>query len=112
MSKVDAGLNLDPNVAQQLVKPCEELIAEFRRLVVSARKLRRIDGFGTLGSGLALQGKFADKAFGSPDSLVNALESHIAVVDDMRAYFQKCIDDATEQEQVNVDSLRKVGPGN
>ncbi|MGG7104346.1 hypothetical protein [Rhodococcus sp. 24CO] len=112
MSEVDVGINLDPNIAQQLVKPCEDLIAEFRRLIVSARKLRRVDGFGTLGSGLALQGKFAGKAVGGPDSLVNALESHIAVVDDMRAYFQKCIDDAKEQEQANVDSLRKISPGN
>ena len=97
---------VDKSVAIDLRKACDELIAEFKALDVEARLLSRVGGFGTLASGLALQKKFQDKAFGGSDSLVNALQSHIAVVDGMRAYFQKCIDNAVAQEQVNVDSLR------
>lgn len=103
---------INPDVARPIVKACETLIYEYELLANEARHLIQFDGFGTLASGLALQKKFQDKAFGGSDSLVNALESHITVVDDMRAYFQKCIDDAVAQEQANADSLRNAGPKN
>ncbi|NMM86151.1 hypothetical protein B2J88_17540 [Rhodococcus sp. SRB_17] len=108
----DAGgeFGIDPDVARPIVTACETLIDEYKLLANEARHLTQFDGFGTLASGLALQKKFQDKAFGGSDSLVNALESHITVVDSMRAYFQKCIDTAMAQEQANADSLRNAGP--
>ena len=109
MSNSGSELSIDTDVAKPIVTACDVLIDEYRRLIVRARHLKGLGGFGTLDSGRALQGKFEGKAFGSPDSLVNALESHITVVDGMRAYFQKCIDNAAAQEQQNVDSLRGVG---
>ncbi|MCJ0906524.1 hypothetical protein [Rhodococcus sp. ARC_M6] len=99
---------VDKSVAGDLLKACDDLVAEFKALDAEARILSRMSGFGTLASGLALQKKFQDKAFGGSDSLVNALESHITVVDNMRAYFQKCIDNAVTQERTNVDQLRNV----
>ena len=109
MSNSESELSVDTAVAQPIATACEMLIAEYRGMIVSARHLKGLGGFGTLDSGLSLQDKFEGKAFGSPDSLVNALESHIAVVEGIRAYFQKCIDNAVTQEQTNVDSLRGVG---
>ncbi|MFE4502512.1 hypothetical protein ACFRFQ_21895 [Rhodococcus sp. NPDC056743] len=109
MSNPEQVFNVNPNVAKPLAIACEALVAEYRLLVNDAQHIKQLGGFGTLKSGLALQEKFQEKAFGSPDSLVNALESHITVVDGMRAYFQKCIDNAAMQEQQNVDSLRGVG---
>ncbi|MDI9916315.1 hypothetical protein [Rhodococcus sp. IEGM 1379] len=110
MQNPGGEFGLDPDVARPIVKACEILIGEYQLLANDARHLNQFDGFGTLASGPALQKKFQDKAFGGTDSLVNALESHIAAVDGMRAYFQKCIDDAVAQEQANADSLRNAGP--
>ena len=112
VSNSDQVFGVDPNVAKPLAIACEVLIAEYRSLVNDAQHIKQFGGFGTLNSGFALQGKFQEKAFGSPDSLVNALESHIAAVDGMREYFQKCIDNAVTQDQTNVDSLRGVGQTN
>ncbi|OYD71366.1 hypothetical protein [Rhodococcus sp. OK302] len=101
---------LNRETADQLGNACDAWIGELQRIKMKARELGSLSGFGTLDSGLALQEKFAKKAFGSTDSLVNALESHIVVVEGMKAYFQKCFDDAVAQEQANADSLRNAGP--
>ena len=106
------GFLLNSDAAEHLRAACEAWSSELKALKIDAEKLGTLGGFGTLGSADALKSKFEKKAVARTDSLVNALESHIAVVDDMRAYFQKCIDDATEQEQANADSLRKISPGN
>lgn len=106
MSNSGQDFSVDPNIAQPLVNACETLISDYRSLVLEARQLTGMGGFGTLASGLALQKKFQDKAFGGSDSLVNALESHIVAVEDMRAHFQKCIENAQLQEQANAEALR------
>lgn len=62
---------------------------------------------GTLQSGIDLAKKFSEKAVGGEDSLEKSLDSHIAVVKEMRAYFQACIDRYESADVDNSDQLAR-----
>ncbi|WP_235870644.1 hypothetical protein [Rhodococcus xishaensis] len=87
---VDAGdLYLEPGVARRCAQRCADLAAELRALRERAYRLRRVDGFGTQPSGLALKAKFEGKADGGEYSLVQALSDHIDEVERMQALLEK-----------------------
>jgi hypothetical protein len=88
----DPRLAVDPNVARQLTAACKTLLGEFKDMKLRLSDLTDASGMGTLESGRALADKFSKKAVGGEDSLEKSLDSHIAVVKEMRAYFQACID--------------------
>lgn len=93
MSNQDTGeLFVNPNVAKPMVAACSAWISELQSMVKSCERLSDVRGMGTLQSGLDLAAKFSGKALGGEDSLEKSLDSHIAVVKEMRAYFQACID--------------------
>ncbi|WP_336882011.1 hypothetical protein [Rhodococcus globerulus] len=66
-----------------------------------------VRGMGTLQSGIDLARKFSLKASGGEDSLEKSLLSHIAVVKEMRAYFQTCIDRYESVDDDNSDQLAR-----
>lgn len=88
----DGGLSVDRDVANKLVAACKQLRDELIAMKEGFRDLAQVKGMGTLQSGLDLAEKFSKKAVGGEDSLEKSLDSHIAVVKEMRAYFQACID--------------------
>ncbi|MFE4503917.1 hypothetical protein ACFRFQ_29010 [Rhodococcus sp. NPDC056743] len=93
MSNQDTGkLFVDPDVAKPMVAACNAWIDELGLMVVLCERLSDVKGMGTLQSGLDLAAKFSLKARAGEDSLEKSLDSHIAVVKEMRAYFQACID--------------------
>lgn len=107
--EVDSGtFSLEPDVARGVLAACDE----YRELLVDlkprAENLQYVDGFGTLPSGQALRDKFSRKAVGGPDALVDVLVSHIAVIDEMRALFTKCIAAAQNQDSANASSLQNL----
>lgn len=104
--------SLDSKTAELLRDCCGDWLGELRKLFVPAQRLGTVDGFGTLSSGQALRDKFAQKAVGGPDALVDVLASHIAVVEAMQAQFQACIDNALDQESSNVSTLRSIDQPN
>ena len=56
---VDTGqLTLEPGVAERCAHRCGELIDRLRELKVQSGELARIDGLGSLPSGLTLARKF------------------------------------------------------
>lgn len=114
MSATDnnVAFGLDPEVARPLAVACAEYVAQLRGLLGDAIGLGTLSGFGTLESGRQLQRKFEQKADGGPDALVDVLKSHIAVVTEMQAQFQACIDSAVNQETANAAALRTIDPPN
>ena len=86
------GLSVDRDVANKLVSACNQLRDELVAMKDGLQDLTELKGMGTLQSGLDLAEKFSKKAIGGEDSLEKSLDSHIAVVKEMRAYFQACID--------------------
>lgn len=100
--------SLEPDVARGVLAACDEYRLLLIELAAEADGLQYVDGFGTLNSGLALRDKFSRKAVGGGDALVDVLASHISVVDEMRAFFTKCIVAVENQESVNASSLRNI----
>ncbi|MFE4503915.1 hypothetical protein ACFRFQ_29000 [Rhodococcus sp. NPDC056743] len=101
----DPQLAVDPNVARQLAAACKTLLGEFKDMKLRLSDLTDASGMGSLESGRALAEKFSKKAVGGEDSLEKSLLSHIAVVKEMRAYFQACVD---RYESVDVDSAGRL----
>ncbi|WP_261984653.1 hypothetical protein [Rhodococcus sp. WS3] len=101
----DPRLAVDPNVARQLTAACKALLGEFKDMKLRLSDMTDASGMGTLESGRALADKFSQKAVGGGDSLEKTLDSHIAVVKEMRAYFQACID---RYESVDDDNANRM----
>ncbi|MBT2269196.1 hypothetical protein [Rhodococcus erythropolis] len=99
---------LDPAVAGPLIAACDELIDVLNVTIGDAHQLGSMHGFGTLGSGQALQAKFEQKAVGGPDALVEVLRSHIVVVETLQAQLQACIDNALDHESLNASNLTSI----
>ncbi|MDI9903524.1 hypothetical protein QM716_27040 [Rhodococcus sp. IEGM 1409] len=108
----EVSFSLDPDTARSLVSACDEYRMTLEHLSIAAGKLSWVGGFGTLASGRALQVKFEEKAVGGPDALVDVLASHIAVVEAMQAQFQASVDNAFDQESLNVSTLKSIDQPN
>lgn len=107
---VDSGqLTLEPGVAEKCAHRCAELIDQLRELKVQSGELTRIDGLGSLPSGVALTRKFEQKASGGEYSLDRALDDHITVVEQMRSVFEKIAIDYDATEQSNTQALNATG---
>ncbi|MGO4203962.1 hypothetical protein AB4Z09_19850 [Rhodococcus sp. TAF43] len=106
----EGQLYLEPGVAKNCAQKCDELLARMNALRDSAVRLAKIDGLGTLPSGVALAGKFERKASGGEYSLDRAIADHIVVVAQMRDLFTKigaqyqAAEDANQQSLTNVDA--------
>ncbi|QKT09466.1 hypothetical protein [Rhodococcus sp. W8901] len=109
---IDTGhLTLEPGVAEKCAQRCSELIDQLRELKVQSGELTRIDGLGSLPSGLALTRKFEQKASGGEHSLDHALDDHITVVEQMRSVFEKVAADYDAAEQSNIQALNMIDSG-
>ncbi|MET4613320.1 hypothetical protein ABIC28_004321 [Rhodococcus sp. PvR044] len=88
---VDSGnLYLEPGVAGLCAKRCSEFRAKLVLLKDDATALSIVDGFGDrLQSGIDLAAKFGKKAAGGDYSMVQAIDDHITVVQEMQQTFEK-----------------------
>ncbi|WP_231496489.1 hypothetical protein [Rhodococcus sp. UNC363MFTsu5.1] len=62
---------------------------QLRRIQFDASKQAKVDGFGTLQSGIDLAAKFGKKAAGGDYSMVQAIDDHVNVVLEMQQTFEK-----------------------
>ncbi|MBP1159774.1 hypothetical protein [Rhodococcus sp. PvR099] len=87
---VGAGrLSLEQGVARRCAARCAEFVDQLRRIQFDASKQAKVDGFGTLQSGIDLAAKFGKKASGGDYSMVQAIDDHITVVLEMQQTFEK-----------------------
>lgn len=105
-SATDLQLTLDPIVAKDILLACNAWLGELGSIRNGLTRIATVSGMGTLESGRALADKFSKKAIGGEDSLEKSLDSHIAVVKEMRAYFQACID---RYESVDTENAAAHG---
>ncbi|KJF19540.1 MULTISPECIES: hypothetical protein [unclassified Rhodococcus (in: high G+C Gram-positive bacteria)] len=101
------GLSVDRDVARKLVSACRQLRDELVAMKDGLDDLAAVKGMGTLQSGIDLAKKFSEKAVGGEDSLEKTLDSHIAVVKEMRAYFQACIDRYESMDDDNANRMAR-----
>ncbi|WP_258957096.1 hypothetical protein [Rhodococcus globerulus] len=94
------------DTAKGVLSAFSSLLAELQDIRRGVLMLPEVKGMGTLESGRALADKFSKKAIGGEDSLEKSLDSHIAVVKEMRAYFQACID---RYESVDTENAAAHG---
>lgn len=88
--RVENGeLFLEPGAAARCAQRCRDFAVVLEDLRRRARGLGKVDGLGTLPSGVALAAKFGRKATGGAYSMDRALADHIEVVNQMRQVFEK-----------------------
>ncbi len=99
-------LRLDPDIAPELVRACDDRLGVLDDALHRANYLTKVAGFGELASGLALEGKFSSKG----DELIDVLRQHIRVVNDMKAVFLYSIGKYEEADASHAAALGPVGP--
>lgn len=100
-------LNVDVDASRRLARACRNYVADLESALELVDSVDVVRGMGTLQSGIDLARKFSLKASGGEDSLEKSLLSHIAVVKEMRAYFQTCIDRYESVDDDNSDQLAR-----
>lgn len=101
-------LGLEHGTASICARRCEELIDQLESIRDSARGLAKIDGFGSLPSGMALASKFERKASGGDYPLDRAIGDHIRVVGEMRDMFRMIESRYTAAEEANTTAATTV----
>ena len=84
----EGTLQLEPGVAEQCAKHCEDMIDKLDGHINDAQKLILRNGMGECIIGRALDGKFAKKVAGSTNSLVSVLRQHQDVLTEMAATYR------------------------
>ena len=108
---VSAGrLFLERGVANRCAGHCSVLVERLVELRVQARRLGRVEGFGTFPSGIALAEKFSKKAVGGDYSMVQALTDHIAEVEAMRDVFLRIESRYVATDENGAQALAAIDP--
>nr|WP_296775921.1 hypothetical protein [Rhodococcus sp. (in: high G+C Gram-positive bacteria)] len=98
-------LFLSADVAAQCDQTCASYIANLRSRQDDARVLADVNGWGEFESGKALRKIFAEKAVGGENNMVDVLQSHIDVVEQMRTVFRKFFVDTTATDDGNASAF-------
>lgn len=106
----DGQLFLDAEVAQACFSACDAYISRLRQHKKTARRLGNISGWGDFASGLQLRDILAARAVGGENNMVDVLQSHIDVVEDMKVVFAKFFVAYEGVDQNNAADLRAKGP--
>ncbi|MGW5075773.1 hypothetical protein [Rhodococcus sp. NPDC004095] len=109
---VESGqVRLDPGVAQRCAQHCSNFLERLKALQSEVRGLTRVEGMGTLPSGIALAQKFSLKASGGSYSMDQALADHIAEVQRMQQVFEKIEAMYGAAEESAVQGIVSAGAG-
>ncbi|MFM1723934.1 hypothetical protein ABEU20_002507 [Rhodococcus sp. PAM 2766] len=101
-------LELERGTASNCARACERLIDQLTRVLDGTRGLAKIDGLGSLPSGVTLASKFERKAAGGEYSLDQAIADHIRVVGEMRDVFRKIENRYAAAEEANTAAAAAV----
>ncbi|MCC8929045.1 MULTISPECIES: hypothetical protein [Nocardiaceae] len=103
-------LFLNPSAASACYRACDEYIAKLRDHQTKAGQLGKISGWGDFKSGTELRDMFAAKAVGGDDNMVDVLQSHIDVVEQMQVVFKKFFTATDNVDETNAADVRAQGP--
>lgn len=100
----EGHLFLDAQAASACSAACDEYIGKLRGHQSKADELGNVSGWGDFASGKDYQRILSEKAVGGDNNMVDVLQSHIDVVEEMKSVFNKfftatqAVDDATAAE--------------
>ncbi|OZC84440.1 hypothetical protein CH304_18585 [Rhodococcus sp. 15-649-1-2] len=103
-------LYLNEEAAHACYEACDKYIAKLKVHQKTARDLRNVTGWGDFNMGLHLQKVFADKADGGENNMVDVLQSHIDVVEEMKVVFNKFFTSTNDVDQANAGGIQVEGP--
>ncbi|PTR22937.1 hypothetical protein C8K36_110120 [Rhodococcus sp. OK519] len=101
-------LMLEAGAAARCAQRCSDLIEQLEALQGKALRLNKVEGLGTLPSGIALAEKFGRKASGGDYPLDRALVDHIVVIDRMRDVFLAIESRYAAAEESNTSAATAV----
>ena len=103
-------LYLNPAAAQVCSAACDEYILKLENHQREARVLANISGYGDCKAGTELRDMFAAKAVGGEDNMVDVLQSHIDVVEQMKVVFNKFFTATDNVDDTNAADVRAQSP--
>lgn len=106
----EGQLYLEPEAAQSCFSACDTYITKLENHQRKARSLGSISGWGDFESGKQLREIFAAKAVGGDNNMVDVLQSHIDVVEEMKVVFGKFFAATTAVDDGNAIDVQAEGP--
>lgn len=103
-------LFLDPEAASACSAACDRYLQKLRDSKAKAVGLADIRGFGDFDSGKQLQTIYSQKAAGGPNNMVDVLQSHIEVVEEMKVVFGKFYTATQSVDGANAADVQAQGP--
>lgn len=106
----NGDLYLNPETAQRCSSACDAYIEKLLVHQDTARRLANITGYGDFDMGRQIQTIFAEKAVGGDNNMVDVLQSHIDVVEQMKVVFGEFFSSTTETDATNAAGLQVEPP--
>jgi hypothetical protein len=103
-------LYLNPEAAAACSSACDNYIVELKKHQRNALDLADIKGWGDFDSGKELARIFSEKAAGGANNMVDVLQSHIDVVEEMKVVFGKFFSATEAADDANATDLQAQGP--
>ncbi|MFT7025466.1 MAG: hypothetical protein ACJA07_004594 [Rhodococcus sp. (in: high G+C Gram-positive bacteria)] len=103
-------LYLNPAAAVACSKACDEYILKLKQHRDVATVLANVSGWGDFASGKALEKIFSERAVGGENSMVDVLDSHITVVEEMKVVFNKFFTATEAVDDANAANVQAHGP--
>ncbi|WP_037159952.1 hypothetical protein [Rhodococcoides fascians] len=103
-------LYLNSEAAEACSRACDEYVHKLQQHQRQARSLVSISGWGDFDMGLQLQDIFAKKAVGGENNMVEVLQSHIDVVEEMKVVFNKFFTSTNDVDRANAAGIEVEGP--
>ena len=103
-------LYLNPEAAMACSTACDEYLRKLKHHQRKATDLAAVSGWGDFDMGLQLQDIFAKKAVGGENNMVDVLQSHIDVVEEMKVVFNKFFTSTSDVDEANAGGIQVEGP--
>ncbi|KZF07322.1 MAG: hypothetical protein WBD41_05600 [Rhodococcus sp. (in: high G+C Gram-positive bacteria)] len=106
----EGHLFLNPEAAAACSSACDIYIDQLKLHQDSAKLLANVSGWGDFASGQQLQKIFSEKAVGGDNNMVDVLQSHIDVVEEMKVVFSKFFSATQAIDEANAAGVQAQGP--
>lgn len=106
----NGDLYLNSVTAQQCSSACDACIEKLLVHQDTARRLADITGYGDFDMGRQIRTIFAEKAVGGQNNMVDVLQSHIDVVEEMKVVFGKFFAATIGTDEANAAGLQVDPP--
>lgn len=102
-------LYLNPEAAAACDSACDQYIVKLKEHRDAAQRLTNVSGWGDFDSGKEVQRIFSEKAAGGANNMVDVLQSHIEVVEEMKVVFGKFFAATEFTDDTNATDLKSQG---